>query len=213
MSEELVPVGTGRYVSRVTPLKGRSDRRDVEVEQVGDIESFSTDIVARLRKFFADIEGEARQHRGDPVALTHALARMEALAADVRYVRDTIRDLDAQALHEAKVRRLTISGVATVEGTTEVNRSQWEHRKLLVAMLRKVVPGGTLVDPGTGVMWTVDELADLLLGWFRLEWRLTPIRDAELNPDDFCVVAVDDDGAPVREPAVKMVDNLVRRLK
>jgi hypothetical protein len=211
-SSDLVPVGSGEYVARVTPLKGRSDRSDVEVEAVDDVEAFArNDIVARLREFFADLEGEAQQHAWDPVALSHALARMEALLADVRYVRDTIRDLDARALHAAKVRRLTISGVVTVEGTSELSRTGWRHAELLHAMLSRQFGGETLVVADTGETVDLGAVTDLLLSWFTPSWRLTPIREAGLNPDRFCEVLVDDDGKPVREPAVKMVDNLIRR--
>lgn len=204
-----VPVGTGRYVATVRPLKS-GGRSDVELVAAPGVEAFADDFVARLRLFFADMDTEARSHAGDPVALTHALARLEALLADVRYVRDTVKRLGAEALKDAKVRRLTISDVATVEATSSVNRTEWRHAALLHAVIKHEWPEG-LIDHATGVVLTVDDTVRVVLDYLTPTWKLTPLRDAGLNPDDFCTVATDDDGKPIATPDVRMVDNLIRR--
>lgn len=209
---ELEQLGTGRHPARITELRN-SSRVDAEVgEQALDVDYTVADIVGPLRRFFDRLESEAQSHRGDPVALTHALARLDALAADVRFVRDTVRTLTAEALHDARIRRLTVSSVATVEGTSSVDRTNWQHRKLMIRMLR-VRFGGGFVDPATGEYVAADDLADVLLDWFTPNWKLTPIRNAGLDPDDHCDVATDEHGKATKTPAVKMVDNIVRRLR
>lgn len=201
-------IGTGSYLARVTPLK-TGGRRDVEVIDPLPVESFATDIVGRLRQFFDAIEQEAQEHKGDPVALTHALARLEALMADVRYIRDVARKLTADALHAEKVRRLTVSGVATVEGLTEVTRTEWQHERLLTAMLEH---WGVRFISDNGEVIPYDVAAARILEWLRPEWKLTPIREADLDPDRYCTISKDEEGKYIRTPTVKMVDNLVRRI-
>lgn len=211
-SMAIEPVGTGQYVSRITPLKGRSDRVDVEVAEALPVQAFSADIVAALRRLFDGIDAEAHDHTGDPVALTHALARLDTLLADIRYVRDTVRDLDAQALHDAKIRRLTVSGVATVEGMSSLQRTNWQHQRLMLDMLRQAV-GPMLIMADTGETISTEDLAARILTWMKPDWRLTPIRDAGYDPDAYCDIETDDHGRPVRTPAVKMVDNSVRKMR
>ena len=213
MSDDLTPalLGSATYAARVTPLRS-GGRRDIEVRPHDEnlpAAFGQTDIVARLRQFFSALEAEAHEHAGDPVATSQALARMEALLADVRYARDTIRRLAAQSLAAEKVRRLTIGNVCTVEATTEVKRTDWQHHRLLTDMLsesgiRGLSEHGEVIEP--------TDLADTILSWLRPEWRMTPIKAAGLNPDAYCAMMTDDDGNPIREPAVRMVDNHIRKI-
>lgn len=199
------------YEARITPLKS-GGRRDIEIAQATDrgTTSFAaTNIVAQMRQFFAALDAEAEQHRDDPVALAQALARLDALLADVRTVRDSVRDMAARSLAAEKVRRLTIENVCTVEATTDTKRSNWDHQRLMTAMLTAAKVRG-LTEDGE-VLWP-HHLAERVLAWMRPEWRMTPVRDAGLNPDDFCEVAIDDNGKPVREPSLRMVDNTVRKI-
>lgn len=211
-STELAVLGSATYEATITPLKA-GGRRDITVTPI-DPEAprafGTTDIVATLRRFFDALDVEADSHRGDPVALVQALARLDTLAADVRAVRDSVRTLAADALQAERVRRLVIEGVAAVESTTEVKRSEWQHERLMADMLEQA--GYVLVATATGEAMHPDEAAPALLAWMRPEWRMTAVREAGLDPDAYCTVAVDDDGKPVRTPTVRMLDNLVRRV-
>jgi hypothetical protein len=157
-----------------------------------------------------DLRGERSSRRDDPVALVQALARLDTLAADVRAVRDSVRRMAAEALQTERVRRLVVEGVAAVESSTEVKRSEWQHDRLLGDMLNR--EGLSLLDTSTGERIDGNEAADVLLAWFRPEWKLTPIRQAGFNPDDYCTTMTDDDGNAVRTPSLRMLDNLVRRM-
>jgi hypothetical protein len=211
-STELAIIGSTTYRATITPLK-TGGRRDITVTPA-DPEAprafGATDIVATLRRFFDAIDLEASQHRGDPVALTQALARLDTLAADVRAVRDAVRTLAAEALQTERVRRLVIEGVAAVESTSEVKRSEWANERLLADLLDRA--GFLLVASATGEAMRPEEAAPELLAWMRPEWRLTAVRQAGLDPDEYCRVDTDDDGKPVRTPTVRMIDNLVRRV-
>lgn len=204
---ELVPIGSTTYTARVTMLKS-GGRRDVEVTP-NDLQvphSFErTDILARLRAFFVALDDEAEQYRDDPVALAQALARLDALLADVRSVRDSIKTMTAEALKEQKIRRLTVSGVATVESTAEVKRTNWQHAELLAALLNNY--GLSLLDTAEGEVHHPEQAAEILLGWFRPEWKLTPIKASGLDPHNYCEVSTDDDGKTVSTPSVRMVNN------
>lgn len=199
----------GTYSARVTPIS-RSSRRDVEVSRQAAPDAFDrTDIFAALRSFFSELDAEAERYRTDPVALSQALARMETLLADVRHVRDTIKTMTASALSAEQVRRLTVSGVVTVEATSEVKRTEWDNARLLAEVLER--QSMSILHHETGEIISGWEGAQLLLETIRPEWRLTALRQLGIDPDRFCTVSTDDDGAPVRTPTVRIVDNITRR--
>lgn len=204
---ELVPFGQTNYSARVTQLK-TGGRRDVEVTPA-DLEAprafGETDIVARMRLFFAAIDSEATEFRGDPVALSQALARLDALVADLRAVRDSVRTMTAGALREQKIRRLTVQGVTTVESTSDLKRTNWRHADLLGAMLN--THGMALLNTSSGELHSAEETAEILLEWFRPEWKMTPIKSAGLDPHHYCEVDTDDHGKPVATPSVRMINN------
>jgi hypothetical protein len=210
---ELVPLGATHYSARVTPLK-TGGRRDIEVTP-NDLQAphafEQTDIIARMRAFFVALDDEATQYQGDPVALAQALARLDALVADVRWVRDTIRTMTAEALKEQKVRRLTIEGITTVEGTSEVKRTNWQHEQLLTDMLNNA--SLSILNTATGEVISAEDASPLLLEWFRPEWKMTPLKTAGLNPNDYCTVALDDDGKVTPTPSVRMINNTERETK
>jgi hypothetical protein len=203
----LVPLGQTHYTATVTPLK-TGGRRDVEVTP-NDLQvphAFEqTDIIARMRAFFIALDDEAKTHKGDPVALAQALARLDALVADVRSVRDTIRTMTAEALKEQKVRRLTVQHVTTVESSSEVKRSNWQHQRLLGDMLNHY--GLSLLNQTTGEISEGTYAADQILEWLNPTWKMTPIKAAGFNPHDYCDVALDDDGKPISTPTVRMINN------
>jgi hypothetical protein len=208
MSADLVPFGEWRYDARITKA-GR--RRDVEVRPRADAvpQSFDqTDIVVRLRRFFDALEAEAHDHEGDPVALSQALARMEALLADVRYARDSLKRLTAEALDEQQVRRLTVEGVCTVEGTTETKRVGWRHAELLRTVIG--AESVALVNGETGEIMPDTDAVAMMLAWFSPTWKMTRLKELGINPDDFCEVSTDDDGKPVRMPSVRIHSNEIR---
>ena len=202
------------YEFAITPLKS-GGRADVHVITNGSVEPAAftqTDIVGQMRSFVAKLEAEAEARKDDPVAMVNALARMEALLADVRYATSTIRDHTAHALADTKIRRLTIDNVATVEGTSESPRTDWQDQELLADMIYAEY-GATnrYVHTETGVFMDDPEvIAEAILEWIRPAWRLTPIRDAGLDPDDYSTQAKDEDGTPLRTPTVSMKDNALR---
>lgn len=210
---ELERLAPGDYPARITHLKG-SPRIDVEVtDSPTPMRTWdATDVVAQLRRFFDSLEAESEAYDADPVALTHAHARMDALLADVRYVRDSVARRLAERLNANRIRRLTVTGTATVEGTGSIDRSAWEHAPLLKALLRRTWPSG-LVDRETGLLVGDGDMAGTLLTWMTPSWKLTGVKAAGLKPDDYCTVATDDDGKPQSTPSVRMVDNSIRRLR
>jgi len=212
MSDQLERYG---YDVAVTPLKS-GGRSDVVVSN-GDrtpVAFASTDIVSRLRVFFDQLAVEAESHADDPVAMVNALARMEALLADVRYVTAEIRDHTARALSAGKVRRITVEGVATMEASSTSERTDWQDQALMTAMLNERVAkdAGFLIEPTTGLKIPMGDLAAVMLSWFRPAWRLTPIRAAGLDPDDYSTQPANEDGTPLRTPTVTVKDNSLRKM-
>lgn len=201
----------GVYAMEVTPLKGRSTRSDVHVTTTPQPATAfgATDIINVFRQFFERLEAESAERGDDPIAQTHALALLEALLADVRYVRDTVRARSAEALSAHEIRRLVIEGVIAVEASATADRTNWQHERLFAKMLDH---WGVRFIADTGEVVPYDVAAARMLEWFRPDWRLTPIRESNLNPDDYCDLPKDEDGSTLRTPTVTIKDNRVRQI-
>ena len=199
----------------VTPLKTgqRADWHVAATEETAGlpVPFVETDITTQLRQFFDKLDIQAELHRDDPIAMVNALARMEALLADVRTVTATIRGYAAEALAEYRIRRMTIDGLATVEGTSSAERTNWQHTELLAQMMHHHF-GAQLIDTASGVTYSPEEMTEIILEWFRIEWRLTPIRNAGLDPDDYSDLPTDEDGEPLRTPTIRIHDNALRKV-
>lgn len=201
-----------------TPLKV-GGRRDVQVHTPRKRDAVAqTSIVDHLRRFFAAIDQEAKHFEHDPFSNVQALAKVEAMLADLRYVRDTLHKYVADALAEQRIRRLTVDGVITVEGTTDVKRTEWQNDQLLREVAQYVLGnlGGVRGLDGEGQIIESDELGnwigDAMGVYFKPDWRLTPLRAAGFDPDDYCTLPTDDEtGKVVRTPTLKIVDNQERR--
>lgn len=200
-----------RYACDVRPLKGKSDRSDVIVHIPTMTAALQApDFVATMRRFFLEMDAEIDRYVNDPVATAQALARVEALLADVRYVRNRLQQVTAEALDTERMRRLTVEGVVTVEAATEMKRSEWQHERLLTDLLARHGFDRGVVSPVSGERIDLVDFVAMLLNWFRPEWRLTGIRESLLNPDNYCTVERDDNDQPVRTPTVRIVDNRAR---
>ena len=190
------------------PLQ-RGGRSDWRVPAGTEVVSFDeTDIIARMRLFFDALDAEAERRQDEPVAMVNALARMEALLADVRYVRDTMHKYCATALHEQKIRRLTLEACATVEASSNADRT-WHDKKLMTRLLSEF----HVTDKNTGEVVEPDRMASHLLGFAAVTyWRMKQLKAAGLDPDEYSDIAKDEDGKIIRTPTVRMVDNLIRRV-
>lgn len=213
MSKYLENIGTPDSPITVRPI--RSGRADWEVAQFRESAGLpapfaDTDIVNQLRVFFDKLEAEATERRDDPVAMVNALARMEALLADVRTATASIRKYAAEALSDYKVRRMTIDGLITVEGTSSSERTDWQHERLMTDMIKACFTDH-LVEGETGQVHSAESVAKIILEWFRVEWRLTPIRAMGLDPDNYSDQPTDEDGKPLRIPTVRIYDNQLRK--
>ena len=199
---EIVPFG---YLpeARITAV-GRG-RKDIEVSATDR----GADLLVALRDLFATIEEQVEVHASDPLALVNALANLETITAGVRAVRDDVRRRAAAVLHEQRVRRLTITGVVTVEATTETKRTGWRSDDLLTECFEK--SDHRILDTATGVVLNSRESAEAILAWLRPEWKLTAVRQMGINPDAHCAVLSDDDGHPVRSPSLRVIDNTTRK--
>lgn len=213
----LDPSTLGSPVSpvEVTPLKtgNRADWRVIQFKESAGLPApfADTDITTQLRSFFDKLDQEIDAHRGDPIALTNALARMEAVLADVRSVTANVRKAAAEALADHKVRRMTIDGLATVEGTSSSDRTDWQDKELMTEMLERYLGDSIIVSSDTGELTSPEEVAAAVLRWVRVEWRLTPIREYGLDPDDYSDQPKDEDGKPLRTPTIRMHENVLRK--
>lgn len=205
-----VPAIVDRYAIERTPLRGRSKREDWHVTTTPPSTAVEApDLIARLRAFFGEMDAQIDQYRDDPIATAGALARLEALLADVRYVRDRLRDSTAEAMNTQQVRRLTIEHVTTVEASASIDRTNWQHLPLLTAVLSQLAP--TFINTLTGENHTPGDLADWVLTYCTPTWKLTPLRDSGIDPDKYCDAKRDDNGRTIAEPTVRIVTNEIRK--
>lgn len=191
------------------PIRG--GRRDLTVKNHrGRDAATETDVVDNLRRFFMAVDQEATRYKNDPITNVQALAKLEALLADIRYLRNTVQGFVARAMQVQRIRVLTVEHVVTVEASTEAKRSGWKHDKLLGAVfsalgIRALTKDGEVLD--------AEALAALVLVFMRPEWRLTPLRDAGIDPDGYCTMEMDDSTdppKPLRTPTLRMVSNRYR---
>ena len=167
-----------------------------------------TDIVKHLRSFFDEMDKEAQQRKDDPIAMVNALARLEALLADVRYVRDTVRTYAAESMEAQHIRKLIIEGLCTMEAVSSGSPRKWNDSKALAMLLTNY----HMTDKLTGEVKEADEVATDLLEWFAISyWRVGPFKELGMPVEDFAEQDKDEDGKVVRTPSVRIIDNNMRK--
>jgi plasmid stabilization system protein ParE len=198
-----LPAVAGDHDTTVHLVRG--GRRDITVHAAAPTEAIeSTQIVPTLRAFFAAIEAEAERLADHPEATVQALARVDAMLADLRYVRDRLHQITAVALKEQGIRRLTVEGVASVEAKVDTRRTDWDNETLLDLVLAALPV--RYVDIETGEMMEPADMRALLAPYFRPDWRLTALRNLGIDPDEWCTVAE-------QVPTLRMIDNLERTIR
>lgn len=198
-----LPAVAGDHDTTVHLVRG--GRRDITVHAAAPTEAIeSTQIVPTLRAFFAAIEAEAERLADHPEATVQALARVDAMLADLRYVRDRLHQITAVALKEQGIRRLTVEGVVSVEAKVDTRRTDWDNETLLDLVLAALPV--RYVDIETGEMMEPADMRALLAPYFRPDWRLTALRNLGIDPDEWCTVAE-------QVPTLRMIDNLERTIR
>ena len=208
----VVPALPDDYLVDVVVLKGASRRVDWNVTAPPAVTpADAPDFVESLRRFFADFTVEIEHHRHDPIATGQALAKVEAIAADLRFIANRLRTVTAESMNDYDVRRIVVEGVGVWEASSTVNRTEWRHDRLVSDYLtasgvhRALTSDGELVPVGY-----VADLISALYGPSTAP-RVTPLKDAGLRPDDYCTMAVDEDGKPMRTPTVSVRVNEARK--
>lgn len=208
---ELLPAMLDHYDVDVKPVP-RSPRSDWTVPPGSALVASAVeapDFVDSLRRFFMAMDAEVDAYRDDPIATGQALAKIDALLADIRMVRETLRSATAESMVAHHVRLLVIQGIAAMEASSSYDRHGWRHRDLLLACLR-AAGLDELVDRHTGEVVDGEAMADALLACLTPSWKLTGIRALGLDPDDWCEYTSDENGRPAKQPTVWMKDNSVR---
>jgi hypothetical protein len=205
---ELTPL-TDTYPITVRAVRN-SRRADWTVHEPPDAGPIAADeFVVALRAFFDGMDRQIDEHLHDPVATGQALARMDALHADMRYLRDRLNTVTANSMNGNDVRRLVIEGIGVLEASATVKRDQWRHDALMVAVVKAA--NVAVIDRDTGEVLEPGVFAERLLAVLTPSWKLTGLRPLGINPDDYCHVATDDNGDTISTPTVRIVDNKVRQ--
>lgn len=203
MTEHL-PALVGTYGIEVTPGRYRDDWYISTPMDVQPIQSM--DFVDAMRKFFDGMDREIDARIDDPVATAQALARMETIMADMRYVQNRLKSVTGASMAELKVRRITVERVATVEATALTADRKWND----AGLLRHVLDNWKHVDAETGEVVESEQVADLILELAKLTWRSTPMPEHDIEPSDWYERELGDDGKPVKTPTTRMIDNRIR---
>lgn len=167
--------------------------------------------VKAMRRFFKQMDEEIDARLNDPIQTGQALAKMEALLADMRYLTNRLRSVTAEAMAEGRIRRITVEGVATWEETASVSRSNWDHPRIVSAYLKTLRFDRVITTDGEVV--SIDEVATALGALYgpSTSPRITPLREAGMNPDEYCDIALDENDKPIKEHSVRMHDNKERQ--
>lgn len=217
MTDENLPVQVFQtHHAEVTALKGKSTRVDVYVgSELPDIPTERPDWVQAFRTFLDRMDQETDRYAQDPIATSQALARMEAILADMRYVRDRLRDVTADSMNRYGIRRLTVQGVSVAEASSSVQRSNWQHADLVWEMLERLGVAEVMLNQATGEMVPVREyVTETIAALYgpSTSPRITPVKEAGLRVEDYCEMEYEEDGVtPARTPTVRLMDNSVRK--
>ena len=198
-------------VVRKTP---RSKRADWEVVIPDDTTPADRpEFVEALRRFFAEFDEQISAHVDDPIATGQALTKIEALLADLRYLAGLLRNVTAASMDAGSVRRITVEGIGVWEASSSLQRSNWQTSNLVAEFLLRsniraaVTVDGEIVEP----LFVADIISELYGS--STAPRITPLRGVGMDPDEFCDVAEDEEGAPVRTATVRVVDNQARKVR
>lgn len=203
----LLPVAAAAAPTVVVPVVRhvRGGRRDITYATGADTDAIErTNIVPTLRAFFDAIEAEAARLADHPEATVQALARVDAMLADLRYVRDQLHRITATALQSQGIRRLTVEGVVSVEARTETRRTEFNDEVLLDLVL-SLLPV-RFIAASTGEVLEPADVRAMIAPFFRPEWRLTALRDAGIDPDEWCTITE-------QVPTLRIIDNTERTIK
>lgn len=167
--------------------------------------------VTAFRRFLADFDDEITARAGDPVQTGTALARFDALMADIRYLQSRLRTVTAEAMAAQKVRRIVVEGVGVWEASSTVDRTGWQTARLVAAYLDAA--GVVSAVNSDGEFVTVEDVANLVADLYGPSTapRVTPLREVGLDPDRFCTVPTDETGGYLRTPAVRVQANDLRK--
>lgn len=211
MTHELLPALIDRYGVDAKRLP-RSTRSDWTVPASTALVASAVeapDWIAQLRAFFMAMDAEVEQYRDDPIATGQALARVDALLADLRSLRASLNTATAESMGRYGIRRLTISSVATLEASSTYDRHAWRSDELLPVVLRAL--GIDLgINTETGEQIDADDIAVRLLAILNPSWKLTGLRGLDIDPDQWCDFTSDDTGQPAKVPTARFIDNAVR---
>lgn len=114
-------------------------------------------------------------YEGDTLALGSAAARLEALAADLRFLVNEVKRLAAISMTE---KRMVIEGVAQIERVNSAGKTTWDHDKLAHAVIAEAWARAEVNSP--------DDVARVLREAVAFSyWRKTYLREHGIDPDDF----------------------------
>jgi hypothetical protein len=203
MTDQL-PALLGTYGVEVTQGRYRDDWYVKTAVDVQPIQAM--DFVDAMRRFFDGMDREIDAHVNDPVATVQALARMEAIMADMRYVQNRLKSVTGAAMAEMKIRRIVIERVATVEAAAITADRNWND----AGLLRHILDNWKHIDADTGEVVESERVASLILELAKLSWRSTPMPDHDIEPADWYEREVGDDGKPIKTPTTRMIDNRIK---
>jgi len=207
---DLVPSFADGYEIEPTPLRGASKRSDwlVRTEpgsDAGTLDRPSTTTV--LRQLFADLYDEADRRKGDPIATGRALLNVETLLRDLRSLAAKLKKDTGTTMEALGIRRITLEEAGVWEATSSLTRSDWNTERVV----RDYLQSCGVVDAvdRDGEFCGVEHVARLVADLYGPSNgpRMTPLKDAGLKPDDYCTVAVDEEGKYVRDVSVRVHDN------
>lgn len=207
MDTPSVPALPDQYEIERRPLRG-GRREDWEVRPVDEQTVLDApDVTAALRRMFADLFDETQRRADDPIAVGRALLKVQTLLGDLRALESEMRTTTAEAMSKLGVRRIALDSVGVWEFVSSARRSDWQTARLVSAYLAARGLSRAVSDDGEFIEG--DQIGELVADLYGTSSapRVTPLRDAGLNPDDFCTLELDEDEKPIRTPSIKVSAN------
>lgn len=84
---------------------------------------------------------------------------------------------------------IDVDGVGRVEVKRGANRKQWDHDALIRLVIARGRDERAVSLDGEPLESEGEAVGRVLMECARPEWRLTPLRDRQIDPDEFCEVS------------------------
>jgi len=153
----------------------------------------STDVPAWVHDFnqrLLDLDESVTQLRQEGVDIRTAAeiySHIQRFKAGIRLITETMENLLVELFDDSEEVIVSENGMA-VQKVMDTPRKAWRNQEVATAVANRIQQMAVDLDTGEITMTTEEMIAKLLDFVQPSYWRLKPLREIGINPDDYCEV-------------------------